>query len=83
MRSSNTATCVHAERSSILSFTSWISCGEFISEVEEDLTPWVTKLKDGLVNTAAKGDHKEAERRMQLAKFASHLRSLTTITNLL
>ena len=49
----------------------------------EDLTPWVTKLKDGLVNTAAKGDHKEAERRTQLAKFASHLRSLTTITNLL
>ena len=83
MRSSNTATCVHAERSSS---TSLMNSPQEIQDVKdklEDLTPWVTKLKDGLVNTAAKGDHKEAERRTQLAKFASHLRSLTTITNLL
>ena len=37
----------------------------------EDLVPWVTKLKDSLTAANAKDDREE-ERRVQLAKFASH-----------
>ena len=44
-------------------------------EVEDklgDLVLWLTKLKNSVTTTSADGNHEEAERRKELARFLSH-----------
>ena len=41
-----------------------------------DLVLWLTKLKNSVTTASADGNHEEAERRKELARFLSHPRHL-------
>ena len=67
----------------------WVSIGSLTNpltyppqgckDVEDklgDLVVWLTKLKDSVTTISADGNHDEAERRKELARFLSHPRHL-------
>ena len=66
---------VHAEQDLATSLTDSSQQMQDMKDKLEDLIPWVTKLKDSLTKVNL-DDHEEAERRTQLAEFASHFRYL-------
>ena len=60
----------------MVSFTFLMDYSQQIQDVKdklEDLIPWLAKLRDSLMEVNANDDREEVERRVQLAKFVSHL----------
>ena len=76
-RSSNTTTCVRAQRYPSASLTRPLQQMQDVRDNLEDLIPWVSKL-DGALTKANIEDCGEMERRAELTRFASYVHLLTT-----